>query len=95
MKGSLCLALSLLALACAEAQPTTASLNGNARLAPPKCASCHLAPREHSLATTRWPEFQRSHRRRIHLTDEEKVSLYDFLIGGAMPTDAEGAQPGR
>jgi hypothetical protein len=89
MKHFLCLA-SLLALGCAQTQSTTSSVATGTRTAPPKCASCHLAPREHSLASTKWPEFQKNHRRRIHLTPDEKASIYDFLIGGPMPDDEVG-----
>ena len=80
-------AMSLLA-GCAETQPTASAMTAKQRTAPGKCSACHLAPREHSLATTQWETYLKNHKRRIRLTDEEKTFLYDFLVGGSPPAAA-------
>jgi hypothetical protein len=28
----------------------------------------------------------KAHKRRLHLSDEEQAFLYDFLVGGELPT---------
>jgi hypothetical protein len=80
--GALVLAL---AAGCAQTQPT-ADITPGRRGVPGKCSACHLAPREHSLAAERWEGYLKSHKRRLRLSDEEKVFLYDFLVGGTPPT---------
>jgi len=77
---------------CAETQPAGPSSATHARVAPGKCSACHLAPREHSLAVSQWETYLKNHKRRLRLTDEEKASLYDFLIGGTPPS-ATGSDP--
>jgi hypothetical protein len=77
--------LCLLLLGCAQAPPPGGAPLSGERKVPAKCTACHLAPREHGLAPSRWDHFLKNHRRRIRLTREEKAFLYDFLVGGEMP----------
>jgi hypothetical protein len=77
--------------ACAGTGATGFPPLASKRSVPAKCTACHLAPKENSLLGERWDRFLKRHRRRAHLTDEEKSLLYDFLVGGEMPKDiAEG-----
>jgi len=78
------LASALLA-GCAQTQPIATAGTAVHRAAPAKCSACHLPPQEHSLTADRWERYLRNHKRRIRLTEEEKVFLYDFLIGGTQP----------
>ena len=78
------IALAVLA-GCAETQPADTATVSDHRVAPGKCSACHLAPREHSLASSQWETYLKNHKRRLRLTDEEKTYLYDFLIGGTPP----------
>jgi|GEM_PF-3804409 len=76
--------LGLVLAGCSQTQPARTSA-ANGPTAPAKCSSCHLAPRQHGLASTKWQTFLKHHRRRIRLTDEEKAFLHDFLVGSDMP----------
>ncbi len=73
------------ATGCAGKQPPESAAAGGQRTAPGKCSACHLAPREHSLPADRWQRYLTNHRRRIRLTDGEKVFLRDFLVGEPPP----------
>jgi hypothetical protein len=77
------LAACLLVAGCAAPRPAPEPIA--TRTVPAKCTACHLAPAEHSLAAERWDRYLKNHRRRLHLTDDEKAFLYDFLVGGAPP----------
>jgi predicted small secreted protein len=79
------LASALLA-GCAQTQPVATAGTAAHRAAPAKCSACHLPPQEHSLAADRWERYLRNHKRRLRLTEEEKAFLYDFLVGGTLPT---------
>jgi hypothetical protein len=76
--------LGLVLAGCSQTQPPRTSA-ANSPAAPAKCSSCHLAPRRHGLASTKWQAFLKHHRRRIRLTDDEKAFLHDFLVGSDMP----------
>jgi hypothetical protein len=81
-------ALLILVLAvCAGTAPTAAAQSGSSRSVPAKCTACHLAPKEHGLASASWTRFSQNHRRRVRLTAEERTFLYDFLVGGQLPAD--------
>ena len=81
--GRVALVLVMLA-GCAETQPAGGG-SASRRSAPGKCSACHPAPREHGMASSKWEEFLKNHRRRLRLTDREKDALHDFLIGGDRP----------
>ena len=77
-------------LGCAQTGPAPATAvateSPQGRRAPAKCTACHLTPAEHSLAAEQWPTYLKAHKRRLHLSDEAQAFLYDFLVGGALPT---------
>jgi len=76
----------MLAVGCAQTGPTTGAAQGKSgRGVPAKCTACHLAPAEHSLVADRWPDYLKAHQRRLHLSDEDRAFLHDFLVGGELP----------
>jgi hypothetical protein len=78
--------LMLMVLAECAAPPPPGVVPVGRRTVPAKCTACHLAPREHSLASARWERFQQNHRRRVRLAPEEREFLFDFLVGDQRPT---------
>ena len=73
------------ATGCAGKQPPGSAGNDGQHTAPGKCSACHLAPKEHSLPADRWQRYLENHRRRIRLTDGERLFLRDFLVGEPLP----------
>lgn len=90
MRAAVALFLLVAAAGCAQTGSTqphgTAPPASADRKAPGKCSACHIAPQERSLAAEKWPAYLKAHRRRLHLTDEDQTFLYDFLVGGELPT---------
>jgi hypothetical protein len=86
MRSLAYLLLLALAAGCAAARLTEPPPAGQSS-APAKCAACHPAPRAHDVAPGKWEDFLRHHRRRIHLSDQEKATLHEFLVGRDLPAD--------
>jgi hypothetical protein len=87
MKSTALVLAVALAAGCAQTQPTAPGAAAGGRQVPAKCTACHLAPKEGSLTAERWPAYLKAHQRRLRISDEERVFLYDFLVGGSrMPS---------